>query len=174
MNLLGLKTLKYIGKDGGYFGSPHPSFPFVWGTERLAQATCKHCGDDCPGEFCPSRIGDGCGIYATYKLEVAMEYWTQTACVLTLVEAGDKTIVYSEGWRSRQGFVRAIVNHTPGNTRIHEDNIRIMPNQMGVIFAMQYWPEVSVINLAGALEAIDRQVHNYNQWRLLLEEKQDD
>jgi len=99
--LLGLRAQLFILE--GKFASPvHQDF--IWDQNGLAVAQCKFCKDDLPRPECT------CGIFASTNQEVAKIYTSTGPSAIVLIEACGKRQRYTDGWRSEQGYIVAIVN----------------------------------------------------------------
>ena len=99
-SIVGLKALAWDFNNSVFTSPARPEF--IWSPGGLQMCECPKCGGE-PKQNCT------CGLYATFKFGVAMEY-TQESIIspIFLTEASGVTHVYSEGFRSEELTIHAV------------------------------------------------------------------
>jgi hypothetical protein len=112
-NELGLKAIKWDTTLGKFTSPSHSGF--MWERDGIETAKCwnimddrKGCkkGGDIPGDDCT------CGLYCGFRWNIIGKGYTQVddICPVCLVETHGKTILYTDGMRSLQQGIVAVVN----------------------------------------------------------------
>lgn len=103
-NILGLKALAW-DIDEMSFVSPARK-EFIWSPGGLQMGDCYKCGNE-PREDCR------CGLYATFDHNIVLEYTHESIISpIFLVEASGITHFYTDGFRSRELTIHAVVPST--------------------------------------------------------------
>ena len=113
-NELCLKAITWNGEIGKFTS---PSLKnFVWEKDGIETANCSmRCQSvaeppygpfDIPGDWCT------CGLYGTFRWEIIGKGYTRTGAIspVCLMEVAGKTHIYTDGTRSQQQCIRAIIN----------------------------------------------------------------
>lgn len=101
MGPIAFKTLIVKHENGITITSP--SHQAEWSDLGLLDAKCSIC-KEIPGHKCT------CGIYTTLDMFYARSYANALGSILFLIEGTGHIEMYTEGFRSEQGFVIAVVN----------------------------------------------------------------
>jgi len=98
--VVGLKALAWDIEGMKFISPARPDF--VWSPGGLQMSACSKCGNE-PRENCT------CGLYATFLLDVAMEYIHQSPISpIFLVEGSDVIHLYSEGFRASELTIHCV------------------------------------------------------------------
>lgn len=127
-NVLGLKMISWDSVKGEFISPARPDF--TWDDQGIKSAKCTK-----DPRHKPPEANCTCGIYATYKLEIAEDYQRRILNVLMLVEAGGKTAIYTEGWRSEQLRFLAVIDFNPNDRQLH-----LAANQAADYYGLQILP----------------------------------
>lgn len=99
-NVLGLKALAWDLDNHTFVSPARPQF--LWSPGGLQMCFCDSCGNN-------PRASCTCGLYATFNLDIALEYIHYSLISpIFLVEASGTTHLYSDGFRSAEMSIHAV------------------------------------------------------------------